>query len=95
MTNPSSIPYNVYLDETRNVIETCYPIKDGVALIGATTLLHEINKNPGKYPLYSKTKSDQKKKLIITHNCIDDFGWEKWGKSRGSCNSGAIYRRSI
>jgi hypothetical protein len=95
MPNPNSVPYNTYLEETKNAIETCYPIEEGTRLIGATTLLHEINYNSYKYPLYSKIELDQNKKLVMTHNCLDDLKWERWGKAGGSCRKGAVFIRSV
>lgn len=95
MPNPNSVSYKVYLEETKDAIEKCYPIKEKTEIIGATTLLKEINKNPIKYPLYSKIKSDRHKKLIITNNCVYDLKWGKWGNAHGSGHAGPKYIRPI
>jgi len=88
----TSIPYITFLKETTDAIENSYPNPKST-IIGASTIIYEINENPEKYPLYAKIKSDRRKRIIITHNCLDHLRYTQRGKARGSCKNGAVYIR--
>jgi hypothetical protein len=94
MSRPCSIPYDNFVDETKYLVDNCYPSKK-TTLISATTLLYELTENKDKYPLYSSLSSDRHRKIVITHNCVDAFKWELWGKNRGQYRNGATYRREV
>lgn len=92
MSKPDSISYEKFIDETKQVVNNCYP-SDETSLISATTLLYELNTNADKYPLYSSLDSNRHKKIVLTNNCVNTFKWELWGKNRGQYRNGAVYRR--
>jgi len=91
----TSIPYINFLKETTEAIENSYPVDQKSTIIGASTIIYEINANPDKYPLYAKIKSDRRKRIIITHNCLDHLKYQQRGKARGSCKNGAVYIRGL
>lgn len=95
MPRPNSIPYEQFITETEQLVNNCYPPEKKTSLISATTLLYELSENKDKYPLYSSLKSDRHRKIVITHNCVDTFKWELWGKNRGQYRNGATYRREV
>lgn len=95
MANPSSIPYENFIEETKMAVEACYPVSEGKPFISATTLIYELNENPEKYPGFSKLKSDRHRKIVLTHNCVDTLKWDLWGKNRGQYHNGAVYRRRL
>ena len=94
MSRPCSIPYDKFVDETEQLVNNCYP-SNKTTLISATTLLYELTENKDKYPMYSSLDSDRHRKIVITHNCVDTFKWELWGKNRGQYRNGATYRREV
>ena len=95
MASYKSIPYKKFVEETEQLVNNCYPPEKQSSLISATTLLYELTENADKYPLYASLESDRHRKIVITHNCVEDFKWELWGKNRGQYRNGAVYKRSM
>lgn len=94
MARPGSIPYEDFISETEQLVKNSYP-SEKTTIISATTLLYELTENKDKYPGYSALKTDRHRKIVITHNCVDTFKWELWGKNRGQYRNGATYRRGV